>query len=114
LAEQKHKQNGTNKSEDMRLPPVLSKSFWELLANAAGEFGVTRAEFAIRALKHYIKELRIRKSPITEATNEEQAKQYSKIQSKLSRTFWDGIDDEERRKRTAAAREARWPKKKKK
>ena len=96
----------------MRLPAVLSKSFWELLAKAAEEFGVTRAEFAIRALKHYIKELRIRKSPITAATSEEQAKQYSKMQSTVSRTFWNSLDEEERRKRTEAARKKRWPKKK--
>jgi hypothetical protein len=97
----------------MRMPPVLSKSFWELLARSAEEFGVTRAEFAIRALKHYVKELRIRSSPITSAMGEDTAKEYSKVQSTLSKTYWATVDEEERKKRTAAAREKRWPKKKK-
>ncbi len=95
------------------MPPVFSKSFYKLLTEATEEFGFTRAEFAIRALKHYIKELRIRKSPISDTVDEESAKKFSEIQSKLSRNYWAGLTEIERRTRTAAAREKRWPKAKK-
>ncbi len=93
------------------MPPVFSRSFYKLLTQASEEFGATRAEFAIRALRHYIKELRIRKSPISDAVDEASAKKFSEIQSTLSRNYWSGLTEEERKKRTAAARKKRWPKK---
>jgi hypothetical protein len=96
----------------MAMPPVFSKSFYKLLTEAAEEFGISRSEFVMRALRYYIKELRIRKSPITEALDEESAKTFSQIQSKLSRNYWATLTEDERKARTAAAREGRWPKKK--
>ena len=95
----------------MAVPPVFSKSFYKLLAEAAEEFGISRGTLAIRALRHYIKELRIRNSPITEAMNEDSAKQYAKVQSKLAKNYWSGVSVEDRKARLKKALEARWSKK---
>jgi hypothetical protein len=97
----------------MRMPPVFSKSFYRLLTEAAEEFGVSRGSLAIRALKFYIKELRLRTSPLTDAVGEDSAKEYAKVQSKLSKDYWATVPVEERKRRAAAALEARWGKKKK-
>ncbi len=95
------------------MPPVFSKSFYRLLTEAAEEFGVTRSEIAIRALKHYIKELRLRKSPLTDAVGEDSAKEYGKVQSQISKNYWSTVSPEERKRRAAIALKARWAKKKK-
>lgn len=95
------------------MAPVFSKSFYRLLTEASEEFGVSRASLAIRALKFYIKELRLRKSPLTDAVGEDSAKEYAKVQSKLSKDYWATVPVEERKRRAAAALEARWGKKKK-
>lgn len=97
----------------MRIPPVFSRSFYKLLTEAAEEFGVSRGAFAIRALKYYIKELRIRESPLADAVGEETAKDYAKVQSRLSKAYWSTLSPEERKRRAAIALEARWPSKKK-
>ncbi len=97
----------------MRMPPVFSKSFYNLLAQAAEEFAVSRSEFVMRALRHYIKELRIRKSPLTEASDEDSAKQYAKVQSKLAKRYWSTVSEEDRKARLAKVLQARWGKKKK-
>jgi len=96
------------------MPPVFSKSFYRLLTEAAAEFDLTRAELAVRALKHYIKELRLRRSPLTDAVGEDSAKEYAKVQSKLSKDYWSTLAPEERKRRAAIALEARWGKAKKK
>ena len=106
------KQKGESR-EDMSMPPAFSKSFYKLLAEFAEEFALTRGEFVIRAIKHYAKELRARKSPLGDALGEESIEQYGKIQSKLAKNYWATVDPEERKRRMAKAIQARWGKKKK-
>ncbi len=93
---------------------MFSKSFYKLLAEFAEEFAVTRSEFAIRALKHYAKELRFRTSALSDALGDESIEQYKKVQGKLAKNYWATVDASERKRRTAAALEARWAKAKKK
>jgi hypothetical protein len=97
----------------MRIPPVFSKSFYKLLAEFAEEFAVTRGEFAIRALKHYAKELRVRKSPLGDALGDHSVDRYKEIQSKLAKDYWATVDESQRKARMAKAIEARWAKKRK-
>jgi hypothetical protein len=97
----------------MAVPPVFSKSFYQLLATCAEEFGLTRGAFAMRAMKHYAKELRVRASALGDALGEESVERYQKIQSKLAKDYWATVPPEERKRRAAAALAARWGKKKK-
>ena len=97
----------------MALPPVFSKSFYQLLAKFADEFGLTRGAFVMHAIKYYAKELRARSSAIGDALGDEDLQRYAKIQGKLAKNYWATVDPEERKKRTAKALEARWGKKKK-
>ena len=98
----------------MGIPPVFSKSFYKLLAEFAEEFAVTRSEFAIRALKHYAKDLRFHKSPLSDVLKEGSIEEYKKVQGKLAKDYWATVDPEERKRRMSKAVEARWAKDKKK
>jgi hypothetical protein len=101
------------KGEDLRTPPIFSKSFYRQLAEYAEEFAVTRAEFAFRALRHYAKELRMRGSTLNEALGDDDAKRYGEVQSKLTKKWWASMTPEQRKARTKKANEARWAQKRK-
>ncbi len=68
-----------------------------------------------QALRHYAKELRFKTSPMAKALgSEDAAKEYAEVHSKLAKRLWSNIPEAERKARTKAANEARWPAKKKK
>jgi hypothetical protein len=99
----------------MAVPVLLSKAFYQQLAEYAEEFRLTRAAFVMRAIKHYAKFLRTRDTALGDALGKEEIdiERYKQIQGKLAKDYWANIPEAERKRRMAKAIEARWPKKKK-
>ena len=107
------KKQSRPKGEDLSVPPVFSKTFYRLLAEYAEEFAVSRAEFVMRAIRYYAKELEFRQSPMAKALgSEEAAKDYAEVQRELAKQWWANMSDEARKARTKNANAARWAKKK--
>ena len=99
--------------ENMMLPPAFPQSFYAALNKAAKESGMSRAAFAIKAVKHYAAELRRQKSPATKALGAKGAESYVEQARKVSQTWWSKLTDEEKSARARKAITARWGKKKK-
>ena len=77
------------------------------------EFGLTRVEFTLQALRHHAKSLRLQRSPTTKALgSEEAAEQFAAAQSQLARERWSQVSPEERKARMKKVMDARWTKKK--
>lgn len=90
---------------------MFSQAFYRLLSAGAEELGLTRGALAIRALKFYLKEARKKSaSQLTETVGEDSAKEYSRVQSKLSKDYWATVPEAERKRRAEKAAEGRWGK----
>lgn len=96
------------------MPPIFPKAFYKALMAYAREFGVTRVEFAVTALRHYARELRGRNSPLTKALgSDDLAKQFAEARAKVARDWWAKLTPEERKERARRANKSRWPEKQK-
>jgi hypothetical protein len=96
----------------MMLPPAFPQSFYAALNKAAKESGMSRAAFAIKAVKFYRAELRKQRSPATKALGTKGAESYVEQARKVSQTWWSKLSEEEKTARAKKAIEARWGKKK--
>jgi hypothetical protein len=101
--------------EDMSVPPAFPKSFYVKLAAAAKEFGLSRVQFVMDALKYYTAEIRRKnRSPATKALGSAaEAKKFAEMSSKVSKSWWSTLTPEEKRARGQKAVQARWAKTKK-
>jgi hypothetical protein len=102
------------------LPPLFSREFFSLLRSAAEQFGTSRADFALRALKYYVAALREKsekaqapKPQSVPALTIDQTELFRKMSSKVAREWWSNLSPEERAQRAATARAARAAKAKK-
>jgi hypothetical protein len=96
----------------MTLPPIFPASFYKLLKEGAEKLGVSRATFATRAARHYLKVIEAKRAPIMKALgNEDLAKQYGKMQGTISKKWWSTLSEEEKKERARKAAQARWGKK---
>ncbi len=99
--------------DDMTLPPAFPQSFYAVLARAAKAAGISRSEFAIKAVKFYEASLKKQKSPSTKALGSSDADVYSEMSSQVSKSWWSKLTPEEKTARAKIAAEGRWGKKKK-
>jgi hypothetical protein len=97
------------------MPVVLSKAFYKALAGYAAEFRTTRAQFVMKAVRHYAETLRKKDSPMSKALpSDEIVEVYRSAQGALSKKWWSTLTAEEKSARAMKAIEARWGKPKKK
>ncbi len=99
--------------DDMTLPPAFPQSFYATLTKEAKAAGLSRAAFAMKAVKYYAVALKKQKSPSTKALGAIRADDYSEMSSQVSKTWWAKLTPEEKTARAKAAAEGRWGKKKK-
>ena len=95
----------------MSLPPVFSTSFYRLLQQGAEQLGVSRNQFAIDAMRHYLKEQERMNTPTAQVLPEELAEHMKEARRKLAQQWWDTLTKEERTSRARRAITARWAKK---
>jgi len=100
--------------EDMTLPPSFPQSFYRALNKAAKKAGISRATFALKAIKFYSTELDKRTAPATTALGPVDADKYAEMSRKVSQTWWSKLSEAERTARAKKAAQGRWAKNKKK
>jgi hypothetical protein len=105
------KEEKKNAGEDMSLPPVFPKRFYQRLADLAREFHTSRVAFAMKAIEHYGDELRKRKGIRSKALGAELAEKYGELTGRVMRRWWSTVPEKERTERGRRAAEARWAKK---
>jgi hypothetical protein len=92
------------------MPVVFSKAFYKALAAYAAEFHTTRAQFVMKAVRHYAEQLRKKNSPMGKALpSEDVASAFREAQSNLAKNWWATLTPEEKAERSRKANEARWP-----
>lgn len=97
----------------MTLPPSFSQNFYRLLTKAAKKAGMTRAAFAMKAVRYYAAALDKRESPTSKALGPIDAQKFAAMSRKVSKEWWSTLTPEEKTARAKAAAEGRWGKKKK-
>jgi hypothetical protein len=97
----------------MRLPPSFPQSFYAALNKAAKASGMSRAQFATKAIKFYAAALKKQSSPVTKALGHAGAEIYTEQARRVSQTWWSRLTPEEKSARAKKALAARWGKKKK-
>lgn len=98
----------------MSVPPVFPASFYKLILQGAKLLGVSRANFALNAARHYLKAIQSTNNPFAKAVgSEDLAKRYAEANSKISKKWWSTVSAEERKARSQKAIQARWAKAKK-
>jgi hypothetical protein len=103
-----------NADENMQLPPSFPQSFYAVLNRAAKAAGMSRAQFATKAVKFYESALKKRTSTVTKALGHDGAETYTEQARRVSQSWWSKLTPEEKSVRAKKASDARWAKKKKK
>lgn len=98
----------------MSLPPSFPQRFYRLLNKAAKKAGMSRAVFALKALKFYSSELDKRTAPATTALGPIDADKYAEMSRKVSQTWWSKVSEAEKTARAKKAAQGRWAKNAKK
>ena len=103
-------------AEDLSIPPIFSAAFYKAISAGAKKTKTTRSEFALRAVQFYIEAMASEKTRDTALAkalgSEELATRYREANSKISKSWWSKLSEEEKSERARKAVEARWGKKK--
>ena len=98
----------------MTLPPSFPQSFYRALTNGAKKAGMTRAAFAMKAVRFYAATLEKRKSTTAKALGVLDAEKFAAMSRKVSKEWWSTLTPEEKTERAKKAAEGRWGKSDKK
>lgn len=103
--------------EDMTVPvwmdSHLSPAFYKRLASISVTCGVPRYKVIQEGIELFLQRYQEEQGLISKvAKDKASAKQVRQLLGKISKTYWDSVSDEEKRKRGQNAAAARWGKKK--
>jgi hypothetical protein len=106
----------TTNAEDLSIPPIFSAAFYKAISVGAKKTKTTRSEFAWCAVQFYLEAMKTEKTRDTALAkalgSEELATRYREANSKISKSWWSKLSEEEKSERARKAVEARWGKKK--